>query len=198
MKTLKVRTIIDAMLLLAASSYQLYKEDILKKKETMTLQLVAFRPLLERYQNKEFFDHKADPEHADYHANHAMLDGDENYSLYGTSSAILHVLARAHDKHEYTDCFVGVIYMRQSEHLPENIKEMFHSNQNVFTIVLSNRHYRGIFLGFKNHDIQYITISRISSLLAEHEALICTYTISRMRAVTDWGEIFTALTKAVP
>ena len=104
MKTLKVRTIIDAMLLLAASSYQLYKEDILKKKETMTLQLVAFRPLLERYQNKEFFDHKADPEHADYHANHAMLDGDENYSLYGTSSAILHVLARAHDKHEYTDC----------------------------------------------------------------------------------------------
>ena len=101
-------------------------------------------------------------------------------------------------KHEYTDCFVGVIYMGQSEHLPENIKEMFHSNQNVFTIVLPNRHYRGIFLGFKNHDIQYITISRISSLLAEHEALICTYTISRMRAVTDWGEIFTALTKAVP
>ncbi|MDD2980741.1 MAG: response regulator [Hespellia sp.] len=115
-----------------------------------------------------------------------LLSEDDQPSFHRTISAC-----------HYTDFFYAVIYLGDATHLPDNIKNAFQQSDNIYTVTLADRHYRGIIMGFKNNTVKHLSISKLTYLLAKFDTLSCIYNIKKERQIKSWMEEFNTLKDAV-
>lgn len=97
----------------------------------------------------------------------------------------------------YTDYFIAVVYLEDKTHLPSEIKEFLSQTGNAHVVSLPDRHYRGILLGFKNHQIHHSMISRLSVLMQKYKYITCIYCIKKATQDISWFSEFHLLMNSV-
>lgn len=109
-----------------------------------------------------------------------------------------HILKDKLQSSGYTDYFLGVIYMEQERHLPDHVKEDLLKELNFQILILPDKHYRGIIIGFKNNLINHAAIGHLSSLLSEYQHLVCIYHILHSDHIDNLIQLFEMLQDAIP
>lgn len=100
-------------------------------------------------------------------------------------------------KKNYTDCFYAIIYMEDQKHLPEAVQDELSQISNLHMIVLPDKHYSGIVVGFENNTVHHSTIAKLVLIIQKYDYLTCIYNIKKFAQIQNLFQEFELLQESI-
>jgi YesN/AraC family two-component response regulator len=97
----------------------------------------------------------------------------------------------------YTDCFYAIIYMEDQKHLPASVLDQFSQISNLHMVLLSNKHYYGIVVGFENNMVRHSVLAKLTLIIEQNDYLTCIYNLKKFSQVRNWFQEFELLQDSV-